>query len=386
MSELHEEALDSAAPETIMSTSRASKRAAAAGIPGEDESPEGESKRIKTEATKMACNQTAVAVLQELCMKKKWNPPIYDVIDVTGPSNDPMFEVSVTLCNGIKGVGRGRQKKAAKHEAAKKALALLGERALPDVNIQPAQLPNREPINPHEDIGGCNPVGELQTLCSVKHFPAPLYTLIADVGEPHEKTFTFKCTVSERSAQGTARKKQLAKHIAAQNMLQILQSNLKSILDEIPNDPAVSSMYPPKPKEVPVVTEEVKLKDLEVAQKYKLLKSKDDLPSAPVISPGTRFIDYHRAYAAQLTEYKSLKEKPIIKQEINPLKKLQMIAEELHFKITIASTADNGKKFIVFVHLDTDPPTIQAGHDSNENEATAKAAHNVIEFLDIMST
>jgi len=57
-------------------------------------------------------------------------------------------------------------------------------------------------INPHEDSSGLNAVGELQTLCLAKHFPAPEYTVIGDEGEPHEKLFTYKCTVSQRSATG----------------------------------------------------------------------------------------------------------------------------------------------------------------------------------------
>lgn len=52
----------------------------------------------------MACNQTAIAVLQELCMKRKWNPPMYEATAGSGPSNDPVFEVTVTLCNGIRGL------------------------------------------------------------------------------------------------------------------------------------------------------------------------------------------------------------------------------------------------------------------------------------------
>ncbi|XP_034233449.1 RISC-loading complex subunit tarbp2-like isoform X2 [Thrips palmi] len=335
----------------------------------------------------MTCNQTAVAILQELCMKRKWNPPLYENTDISGPSNDPMFEVSVTLCNGIKGVGRGRQKKAAKHDAAKKALEQLKEKALTDGSDRPVTtVQSKGPINPHEDASGLNAVGELQNLCMAKRFPAPEYTVIGDEGEPHEKRFTYKCTVSQRSATGVARKKQLAKHYSALEMLKILNSSMKTILDEIPNDPAVSSMYSQKNKEVPVsVLEKHKKTDTEVVERYKILRDNiAEIPSAPLISPGTKFADYHLKFASQLEGYKDIVAKPVIKTEPNPFKKLQMIAEELQFKICVTSEQGKDGRSIVFVQLETEPPTIQAGLHKDESAATQQAALNVLQFLDIM--
>lgn len=56
--------------------------------------------------------------------------------------------------------------------------------------------------NHDEDVSGANPIGELQTLCSTKRLPSPVYDVIGDEGEPHEKIFTYKCSVSQRSATG----------------------------------------------------------------------------------------------------------------------------------------------------------------------------------------
>lgn len=103
-------------------------------------------------------------------------------------------------------------------------------------------------------------------------------------------------------------------------------------------------------------------------------------------------------------------EKPGIKQESNPLKKLKLIVEELHFSLDTVSNIGQDKKsksvfccsasspdesnsyllfsppgFIVFVHVNTDPPTIQAGQDESEIVATEVAAQNVIDFLSVMS-
>lgn len=131
------------------------------------------------------------------------------------------------------------------------------------------------------------------------------------------------------SCAGRARKKQVAKHLSAQNMLQLLNSSLRQILDDIPNDPAVSttvsifftakadirsdewsfqvvsinlclllSQFSQKLKKEASVSESDMKKDIEIVERYKELR--DDIPSAPTISPGTKFVDYHLAYAAQL--------------------------------------------------------------------------------------
>lgn len=42
-------------------------------------------------------------------------------------------------------------------------------------------------------------------------------------------------------------------------------------------------------------------------------------------------------------------------------------------------------EFIVFVQLETEPPTIQAGLHENESAATQQAALNVLQFLEIMA-
>ena len=316
-------------------------------------------------------------------MKRKWNPPFYEVTDGSGPSNDPVFEVTVTLCCGIKGVGRGRQKKAAKHEAAKKALEQLQEKALPDGRNTPVEN-DKGPINPHADVSSNNnPVGQLQELCLAKHFPSPVYTLIGDEGEPHEKLFTFKCTVSERSATGTARKKQFAKHLAAQNMLKDLNENLKQFLDEIPNDPAVSHMYSSKAKEV---TENERRQDKEVVERYKQIKdAKSDMPAAPLISPGTKFTDYHLAYAKQLEGLPEILDKPKIRSESDPVLKVRMVAEELHLKVSVIEDRGKDGRAIVFMQVDTHPATVQAGHNESSTSALKEAASNVLEFLSLMA-
>lgn len=55
------------------------------------------------------------------------------------------------------------------------------------------------------------------------------------------------------------------------------------------------------------VTEERKKIDTEVLERFKILKdSSAEIPSAPLISPGTKFADYHLKFASQLEGYKDI--------------------------------------------------------------------------------
>lgn len=66
--------------------------------------------------------------------------------------------------------------------------------------------------------------------------------------------------------------------------------------------------YSQKSKEVPVsVSEKQKKTDAEVVERYKVLKDNNaEIPSAPLISPGTKFADYHIKFASQLEGFKDL--------------------------------------------------------------------------------
>ena len=57
-------------------------------------------------------------------------------------------------------------------------------------------------------------------MCSSKNLNDPEYEEIGDVGPPHARIFTIKCTVSAFVEKGTASTKKVAKHEAAKKMLE----------------------------------------------------------------------------------------------------------------------------------------------------------------------
>ncbi len=60
--------------------------------------------------------------LQEFTQNKFSCVPAYDVVDEMGPCHDKRFDVRVTVRGQLLGTGRGRSKKGAEQNAAKKAL------------------------------------------------------------------------------------------------------------------------------------------------------------------------------------------------------------------------------------------------------------------------
>jgi ribonuclease III len=65
------------------------------------------------------------ALLQDYCQKKYQQPPVYQVVNESGPDHSKMFKISV-LINGIEvGFGEGSSKKEAQQAAAADALSKL---------------------------------------------------------------------------------------------------------------------------------------------------------------------------------------------------------------------------------------------------------------------
>ena len=66
------------------------------------------------------------SLLHEAAMERGYGPPVYETIDMDGPSHDPTFTVQA-IVNGVPlGTGQGRSKKSAGAEAAVEALGALG--------------------------------------------------------------------------------------------------------------------------------------------------------------------------------------------------------------------------------------------------------------------
>jgi ribonuclease-3 len=69
------------------------------------------------------------SMLQEFCQKEYNTIPHYEHIGKHGPDHDTLFEVRISIGEGIEASGSGRNKKAAEQDAARKALEILVDKA-----------------------------------------------------------------------------------------------------------------------------------------------------------------------------------------------------------------------------------------------------------------
>lgn len=81
----------------------------------------------ESDAKTHALNRDYKTALQEIAQKNPGEIISYAVVSESGPDHNKTFEVSVYLNSNLLASGNGRSKKEAEQDAAKKALALMGE-------------------------------------------------------------------------------------------------------------------------------------------------------------------------------------------------------------------------------------------------------------------
>ena len=115
---------------------------------------------------------------------------------------------------GKSAIAAAPTKKLAKHTAADKVLKKCRYEVFSD--DEDDELVSN-PIN-NDDF-----VSELLNFCVQKNFHKPDFILIESYGPTHCPTFTYECRLDSMSRKGSATNKQLAKKIAAKNVLDILK-------------------------------------------------------------------------------------------------------------------------------------------------------------------
>jgi ribonuclease III len=75
---------------------------------------------LDDESLKAQCFDYKTA-LQEICQKKFKCPPVYTLLEESGPDHAKSFEVEVAIGEYIRKIGHGKSKKDAQKQAAKKA-------------------------------------------------------------------------------------------------------------------------------------------------------------------------------------------------------------------------------------------------------------------------
>lgn len=172
-------------------------------------------------------SKTPVTQLQELCMKRKHGPPIYNL--TTDGSSDPanpakggglfVYEVEAF---GQLAAGQGKNKRDAKHEAAINIIAVLQQ--LPEFAAELAHISLTVPARSSLADIGADAVGTLLDICVSRDWPIATFTVQQAYGTAHAPEFRVECRVASMVRIGTSSTKKRAKQIAALEMLRVIQS------------------------------------------------------------------------------------------------------------------------------------------------------------------
>ncbi|XP_043269785.1 RISC-loading complex subunit tarbp2-like isoform X2 [Venturia canescens] len=172
-------------------------------------------------------SKTPVSVLQEL-LSRRGTTPKYELVQIEGAVHEPTFRYRVTVADVV-AMGTGRSKKDAKHAAAKAVLDKLIGVTEADESLLSNSLPDNSQ-NSQDSQGGYgeekvinNPIGTLQEMCMLRHWPPPKYTMEGEAGLPHERQFTIVCWMLKYRQVGHGKSKKLAKRQAAHKMWQALR-------------------------------------------------------------------------------------------------------------------------------------------------------------------
>lgn len=166
----------------------------------------------------MACpEKTPIQILHEYGTKIDCLP-IYDMEKAEGTPHQPNFVFTVTM-GEITCRGQGVSKKAAKHQAAEAALKIL--------EMDPGALPvlqrtdNNGLCEPNDQH---NPVGVLQELALQRSWHFPEYVVVNEMGPCHNRQFSVTCRLENIMETGAGSSKKMAKRVAAEKILEKLQS------------------------------------------------------------------------------------------------------------------------------------------------------------------
>lgn len=158
----------------------------------------------------MANSKTPVMVLQEYCMQNKIQVPFYEDLpeEITDGGVKKIFNVRVSAVNKSS-IGKGSNKKNAKHAAAAFLLQQLGQKVsfCPEVVIDEQQ----------------SPITALLDLCIQRNMRLAEFEEVQASGPSHCPKFTIRCRIATLSREAEAPTKKQAKAKAATMMLQVIQ-------------------------------------------------------------------------------------------------------------------------------------------------------------------
>lgn len=169
-------------------------------------------------------------------MKRKHGPPIYNLTTdgssttanaANGGITNSVFVYQVEAFDQL-AAGQGKNKRAAKHEAAINLLVIL--RAMPEFAAELADMPQHVSMpgsTGAADSGvmdGGDAVCKLLDICVQRAWPIASFTVQQAFGTAHAPAFRVECRLASMVRVGTFSTKKGAKQLAAQEMLRVVQT------------------------------------------------------------------------------------------------------------------------------------------------------------------
>lgn len=357
-----------------------------------------------------SAGKSPINLLQELCIKKDVTP-VYEVINSDGPTHQPTFCFKVTAGN-VTALGKGSSKKAAKHDAAQKAVSaiLAGSTITPafaspsraymvDLDSQPVQsLPRNDnssspvmhcspgdlPLGALPDDGfGPNPVGELQEYAQKRALAPPEYEYPPETGPPHARTFACLVTFAGKQEKGSGKTKKDAKREAAGRMMQLLRrarphgraSNSFQSADEASiNSDDGGGVIPLGEDEEPL--------------RYDVIKSKSILTLTTDGSQAAADFFENLRNDPGISLLGLQQQHSLSSSNVNYIEKLREISVEKRFNIVyvdIEEISKSGQRQCL-VQLSTQPVAVCFGTGLTIENARQEAAYNSLQYLKIMTS
>ncbi|XP_034175126.2 protein Loquacious-like [Osmia lignaria lignaria] len=350
-------------------------------------------------------NQTPIMVLQEASVKLGTLPVYTEILSVSS-THQKKFVIRVSWRN-YTAEGTAYNKKEAKQNAATKMLSLLlSEKKIPETLllsvVKPTgsiTLPNKSNTSTTTDYlcssvannsnvsdsdikeEFMNYVGLLNEHCQQNNFSDPVYENIATAGPSHIPVFTTSCTVGSVCQEGCARTKKLAKHKAAKQVLENLQSHLPPVIKH--NTKTSDTVNDLNVQFMELSTDQPKY---EKFNKEKVLEAYGRTRQIPVLfKPHIKVEDYVKVLS-NLCHSFDVTNKNCLKnvcnthslQDVNTLKAIihkafETNVEEVNFKTV------NGKSAIGF-KLNTNPIIFQIGIGVTREQARKDALCKLLEF------
>ncbi|XP_044265426.1 RISC-loading complex subunit TARBP2-like [Tribolium madens] len=306
--------------------------------------------------------KTPAMVLQEFTVKRGFSPPEYILVMSKTGTHENEFHYKVNVAN-VRGMGFGRSKQVAKHNAASKALEILAEQGLYDPSSNPAQEFNAQSHRNESDSPLKPPVnfiGNLKDMCCELKLPYPEFKEISDVGPPHCREFTYECSIASITTQATANTKKQAKQLAARDMLEKIRETCPELTEQFTAE-----------------SNSITSDSHEVLKKYSELSTTLDVIPNRAVMIGEFSTAIKKRMIEKNVSFEDFQEQFKLKNKVG----IDYIFEKLDIKYNIELFQETPPILCALFGLDT-PFTVMAVGRSEEDSMT-KLIHEIYVILDI---